>query len=118
MVDQDCMRAIKKLNELFELRPEPSDTLINIAETCQNLNLSDEGWCNFYEYITTTDREAWKYKPRSAFKTMGDLTEEELEKIEADLQGRLNCNMEYTGYENGIETFIDCHLIEDEKKEE
>ena len=118
MADQGCMKAIEKLNRLTKQRPDPSDTLINIAETCQNLDISEEGWCNFYAYITCNDRENWVYKPKSDLKTMGDLTEAELKKIEEDLESQITANMEYRCYRNGIETFVDCKYVEDEKKED
>ena len=106
-----CMRTIEKLNRLNKSRPDPADTLINIAEVCQDCDLNDEGWTNFYSYITTTDRSTWQYL--TDIPTLGDLSEEHLAKIEEDLQKQVSdVGVMHKSYENGIETFVDVKYFD------
>lgn len=112
MCRSECMRAIKKLERLTKMSHDPADMLINIADSCKNVNMDDESWANFYCYITCPNRDEWEYKPKNEIKTMGDLTEEEFAMIEADLARKTNGdNMVHTVFENGIETFVDCKYI-------
>ena len=106
-----CMRTIEKLNRLNKSRPDPADTLINIAEVCQGCDLNDEGWTNFYSYITTSDRSTWQYL--TDIPTLGDLSEEHLAKIEEDLQKQVSdVGVMHKSYENGIETFVDVKYFD------
>ena len=113
------MRAIKKLERLAKTRQDPADMLINIAESCKNANMDDESWANFYCYITCPNRDEWEYKPKNEIKTMGDLTEEELAMIEADLARQTNeDNLVHRTFKNGIETFVECKYMLDDIQEE
>ena len=122
MEKSKCLQAIRVLEKKSEERPSPEDVLINIAETCKDLDLGEAGWANFYAYITCNDRENWEYKPKSELKTLGDLTEDEWGLIEIDLEKKANDrNVIHKVFENGIETFVETRYIrdeEDEKKEE
>ena len=111
---ENCLRAIAKLVRLTKSRSDPSNTLINIAEACNNLTMDEEAWGNFYEYITTENRENWEYKPREKLKTLGDLSADEMEKIERDLDAKSTfCNRgAYKVFENGIETFVDVKYLD------
>ena len=122
MEKANCLKAIRVLEKKTNDRPSPEDILINIAETCKDLDLEEEGWANFYAYITCNDREKWEYKLKSELKTLGDLTETEMKLIEIDLEKKANDrNVVHRAFENGIETFVETRYIreeEDEKKEE
>ena len=108
------MRAIAKLERLTKSRSDPSNTLINIAEACNNITMDEEAWSNFYQYITTEDRENWVFRPQSELKTLGDLSVEEIEKIEKDLDAKntVRNKMAYRVFENGIETFVDVKYLD------
>lgn len=122
MEKANCLQAIRVLEKKSNDRPSPEDVLINIAETCKDIDLHEEGWANFYAYITCNDRENWEYKPKSELKTLGDLTETEMKLIEIDLDKKTNDrNVVHKVFENGIETFVETRYIreeEDEKKED
>lgn len=120
MEKANCLQAIRELEKKTNDRPSPEDILINIAETCKDLDLGSDGWANFYAYITCNDRENWVYKPKSELKTLGDLTETEWKLIESDLDKKTNDkNVVHRAFENGIETFIETRYNrEDEEKKE
>ena len=114
MEQQKCMNVIRRLEKLTKQRPTPEDTLINIAETCENVDLGEEGWANFYSYITCQDRDEWVYMKKCHLKTLGDLTEEEMARIEQDLENKMpqKNNTMYRTYENGIETFVEVKYFD------
>ena len=95
-----CMRTINKLKKLNKSRPDPADLLSNIAEVCQRCDLDHEGWSNFYSYITTPDKSEWKYQKN--IPTLGDLSEEDLAKIEDDLNKQVSdVGVFHKAYQNG-----------------
>ena len=97
-------KIIKKLEKLGNDRPNPEDTLHNIARATEGAELSDEEWVNFYRYITTQNREEFEYVARDTIVTLGDLGDEELEKIQKKIafgEGR-----EVEWYQNGNETTL------------
>ena len=116
---ENCLCAIAKLERLAKSRSDPSSTLINIAEACKNITMDNEAWSNFYCYITREDRENWVYRPQSELKTLGDLSVEEMEKIEKDLDAinTVRNKMAYKVFENGIETFVDVKYLDSNIKE-
>ena len=71
MEKANCLQAIRILKKKTKQRPNPEDIIINIAETCKDLDLGEDGWANFYAYITCNDREEWEYKPKSELKHSG-----------------------------------------------
>lgn len=112
MCRSECLKAIRKLEKLSNQRPDPSDVLINIAESVRNRELDDTSWANFYCYITCDDRDEWEYRPKSELPTLGDLTEEQLCNIERDLQKQLDTsNMVCKTFQNGMETFVDVKYL-------
>ena len=112
MCKSECIKAIRKLEKLSIQRPDPSDVLINIAESVRNRLLDDTSWANFYSYITCDDRDEWEYRPKSELPTLGDLTEEQLCSIERDLDKQMDMsNMVCKSFQNGIETFVDVKYL-------
>ena len=97
-------KVIKKLTKLGNERPEPDDHLYNITKCVEGVTLNEEEWCNFYRYITTQDKEEFDYLPRSEIHTLGDLGDEELNRIQKNIafgEGR-----EVECYQNGTETTL------------
>ena len=95
-------KVIEKLNKLEEGRPEPEDLFHNIISSVDGENLSEEEWCNFYRYITSQNREDFKYLPRSEIITLGDLGDEKLAEIQKTMEYGEDQSVEYI--QNGIET--------------
>ena len=107
------MNAIRKLKKLTKNRPQPEDVLINIAESCENLDLGEEGWANFYNFITCQCPEEWEYMDKCDLKTLGDLTEGEMERIERDIENQMpDHNVIHRSFQNGIETFVDVKYFD------
>ena len=103
-------KVIRKLERLYEERPEPEDHLYNITKCVEGADLNEEEWCNFYRYITSQDTRDFEYLPRDQIVTLGDLGEEELKKIESKMAYGEDQSVEY--FQNGIETTIIVKNVE------
>ena len=107
---EDCLKCIKKLNNLIEHRPDPDDMLYNIAESVNGVDLTEEGWSNFYNYITEQDPDNWHYKQQSDVMTMGDIPENDLQLMANELNDEYEKSLKVQDYKvthNGMETIIE-----------
>ena len=95
-------RVIKKLVRLGRDRPDPEDHLYNVTQCLEGIELSEEEECNFYRYITCQNTEDFEYLPRSEIVTLGDLGDEELERIQKSIGFGENEDVEC--FQNGMET--------------
>jgi hypothetical protein len=97
-------KAIKKLTQLGTTRPDPEDHIYNIIRATENTEMGDEEWCNFYMYITCQHKEEFKYLPRSEMITLGDLGDEELNRIQEEIGVGKHSTIECV--QNGFETHM------------
>ncbi len=74
-------RAKKLLTKYDELRGDPTDHIYNIARVMAEVVLNEEECVNFYAYICEPDKAGFEYKHRSEYTTLGDLGEDELERL-------------------------------------
>ena len=95
-------QLIQKLEKVGNERPDPEDTLHNIARAVDGAELSEEEWVNFYRYITMQNREEFEYIAREKIVTLGDLGDDELEKIQKKIAFGEGRDVEW--YQNGNET--------------
>ena len=115
-----CKRVMKKYLKLMEQRPDPEDTLYNIAQSLDNCGLNEEGYANFYDFISTQNRDDWHYRPLQEIHTLGDLSAEEIKQIDDDLQAKLSelpCKFTTEASQNGIETFVNVKCVPNKQKE-
>ena len=108
---EDCrkntMKCIKKLEKLNHVRPDPDDMLYNIAEATHGVNLGEEGWANFYNYITLQDTDDWEYQQKADLMTLGDIPTKDLAIMAEELNNSYDeCNQDFQVTHNGMETII------------
>ena len=109
-------KVIQKLERFGDDRPDPEDNLHNIARCVEGAELNEEEWCNFFRYITSQNKKDFEYVARDKIVTLGDLGDEELEKIQKEIgfgQGR-----EVEWYQNGMETKLIVKNITNNNKED
>ncbi len=85
-------RACKLLNRYDNNRPDPTDHIYNVARVMEEVPLTEEESVNFYAYICVSDKSDFEYKPRSEYVTLGDLGEEELERLHNEVYGENQFN--------------------------
>ncbi len=85
-------RACKLLNRYDNNRPDPTDHIYNVARVMEEVPLTEEESVNFYAYICVSDKSDFEYKPRSENDTLGDLGEEELERLHKEVYGENQFN--------------------------
>ena len=85
-------KACKLLDKLDAQRSDPSDHLFNIARVMETVKMNEEESVNFYAYICSPDKEDFEYKPRSEYVTLGDLGDEELQRLHNEIYGKNEFN--------------------------
>ncbi len=85
-------RACKLLDKYDHNRSDPTDHIYNVARVLDEVTMTEEESVNFHAYICVSDKSDFEYKPRSEYVTLGDLGEEELERLHKEVYGENQFN--------------------------
>ena len=85
-------RACNLLDKYDQNRSDPTDHIYNVARVMEEVPLNEEESVNFCAYICVSDKSEFEYKPRSEYVTLGDLGEEELERLHNEIYGENHFN--------------------------
>ena len=77
-------RACNLLDKYDQNRSDPTDHIYNVARVLDEVTMTEEESVNFHAYICVSDKSNFEFKPRSEYVTLGDLGEEELNKLVKD----------------------------------